>query len=101
MTVTTFTFDNPSTVVTWTVPAHTGTVTIEARGGAGGPVPSAVGGAWAGGGGNIRATGTIPAGTVLTIAAGSGGGPSMAGIPSLGGTGGQNPGPGFDGGGGA
>lgn len=33
MTVTTFTFDNPSTVVTWTVPAHTGTLTIDAQAG--------------------------------------------------------------------
>lgn len=48
MTVTTFTFNNPAAVVTWTVPNHTGTLTIEARGGAGGRVPSAVGGAWAG-----------------------------------------------------
>lgn len=31
MTVTTFTFDNPAAVVTWTVPNHTGTVTIEAQ----------------------------------------------------------------------
>jgi hypothetical protein len=46
VTVTTFTFDNPSTVVTWTVPAHTGTVTIEARGGAGGRVPSAYPAGW-------------------------------------------------------
>ena len=98
MTVTTFSFTTGATVSSWTVPNHTGTLTIEARGGDGGRVPGAVGGACAGGGGNIRATGTIPAGTVLTIAAGSGGGPSMAGSPSLGGTGGQNPGPGFDGG---
>lgn len=28
MTVTTFTFDNPAAVVTWTVPNHTGTLTI-------------------------------------------------------------------------
>ena len=48
MTVTTFTFDNPAAVVTWTVPAHTGTLTIEARGGDGGRVPGARGGAWAG-----------------------------------------------------
>lgn len=102
MTVTTFSFTTGATVSSWTVPNHTGLVTITAIGGGGGTsVGHAVGGAWAGGGGNIRATGTIPAGTVLTIAAGSGGGPSMAGIPSLGGTGGQNPGPGFDGGGGA
>ena len=51
MTVTTFTFDNPAAVVTWTVPNHTGTLTIEARGGDGGRVPGARGGAWAGGSG--------------------------------------------------
>jgi len=54
VTVTTFTFNNPAAVVTWTVPNHTGTLTIEARGGDGGRVPGARGGAWAGGGGNIR-----------------------------------------------
>ena len=69
MTVTTFSFTTGATVSSWTVPNHTGTLTIEARGGDGGRVPGARGGAWAGGGGNIRATGTIPAGTVLTIAA--------------------------------
>ena len=71
MTVTTFSFTTGATVSSWTVPNHTGLVTITAIGGGGdgGRVPGAVGGAWAGGGGNIRATGTIPAGTVLTIAA--------------------------------
>jgi len=64
VTVTTFSFTYSGGIEDWVVPFHTGTLTIEARGGDGGRVPSAVGGAWAGGGGNIRATGTIPAGTI-------------------------------------
>ena len=55
MTVTTFSFTTGATVSSWTVPNHTGLVTITAiGGGGGGRVPGAVGGACAGGGGNIR-----------------------------------------------
>lgn len=51
MTVTTFSFTTGATVSSWTVPNHTGLVTITAIGGGGGRVPGARGGAWAGGSG--------------------------------------------------
>jgi len=46
MTVTTTTFNFTGAVVSFTVPFHTGAVTITATGGDGGLVPGAVGGSW-------------------------------------------------------
>ena len=73
MAVTTFSFTTGATVSSWTVPNHTGLVTITAIGGGGG---TSVGYAVGGDGARLAGTCTLTPGTVLTIIEGGGGGNS-------------------------
>ena len=73
MTVTTFSFTTGATVSSWTVPNHTGLVTITAIGGGGG---TSVGYAVGGNGARLAGTCTLTPGTVLTIIEGGHGGDS-------------------------
>ena len=73
MTVTTFSFTTGATVSSWTVPNHTGLVTITAIGGGGG---TSVGYAVGGNGARLAGTCTLTPGTVLTIIEGGPGGDS-------------------------
>jgi hypothetical protein len=73
VTVTTFSFTTGATVSSWTVPNHTGLVTITAIGGGGG---TSVGHAVGGNGARLAGTCTLTPGTVLTIIEGGGGGDS-------------------------